>query len=239
MRDLPLVADVPALTAAEMAAVDHAAALEYGMALDALMENAARGVAAAARAFLDGTVAGTRIIALAGPGNNGGDALAAARHLANWGAEIALLLAAPAGTLRPLPKRQYDALRAAGLAREASDLHDFDLVLDGLLGFSARGVPRGAVAELIARANRSVAPILAIDLPSGLDPDSGTVEVDAIRAAVTVTLGLPKRGLLAAQARPYVGTLLLADIGVPLSVYDRFGVDARHLFRDGELVRVG
>ena len=190
--------------------------------------------------------AGKRILALAGHGNNGGDALGAARHLLNWGARVATTLAGPAGRLRPVPRRQYDALAAIGEPPHALDergfdersLADADLVLDGLLGYSASGPPRGEIASLIAAANRSARPILAIDLPSGLDPDSGRPLGEAIRAAFTVTLALPKVGLMHAAARPFVGELLLADIAIPAVAYERFAIDATRVFHAGELVRI-
>src|SRR5438105_7747993 len=177
LRDLPLVR-VPAITAAQMAEIDAVASAAYGIDVAVLMENAARGIAFAARAYFGGRVAERRIVALAGPGNNGGDALAAARYLANWGAVVTAALAVTGDQLRPLSRRQLDALVAAGGdVSESVDVRALavsDLVLDGLLGYSVSGPPRGTIAALIAAANGAGAPILAIDLPSGLDPDSGT-----------------------------------------------------------------
>src|SRR5438067_66068 len=119
----------------------------------------------------------------------------------------------------------------------ARDL-EADLIRDGLLGYSARGAPRGTVATLIDVANASTRPILAIDLPSGIDPDSGAVPGTAIRAAATVTLALPKTGLLRPEASPYVGTLLLADVGIPHAAFSRIGVNTSRLFERGDLVRI-
>ena len=113
-----------------------------------------------------------------------------------------------------------------------------DLIVDGLLGYSAKGAPRGEMESLIRDADRSRVPILAVDLPSGLDPDSGVPLGIAIRAACTVTLAVPKTGLLVTAARNLVGELLLADIGIPPAAYERFGVDARALFTEGDMVRV-
>ena len=115
-----------------------------------------------------------------------------------------------------------------------------DLVIDGLLGYSVRGAPRDPIADLIRAANSSATPILAVDIPSGLDPDTGTgtgTDV-AIHAKATVTLALPKTGLLATGARGAVGELLLADIGIPHLAFARVGIDTRRLFVDGDLVRI-
>jgi NAD(P)H-hydrate epimerase len=113
-----------------------------------------------------------------------------------------------------------------------------DLLLDGLLGYSARGAPRGLIADLIHAANGSGTPTLAVDIPSGLDPDSGAATDVAIRAMLTVTLALPKKGLLASGARETIGELLLADIGIPHVAFARVGIDTRRLFVDGDLVRI-
>lgn len=239
--DLPAVSDVPAVTAAQMAEVDRAAVEELGISTLMLMENAARLVALACRAVLGG-LEGRRVVCLAGSGNNGGDALAAARRLHGWGADVRCVLAAGRERLHgDLVQRQHDILGRIGVPvvrAEAPALHGADLIVDGLLGYSVRGAPRGEVEVLIREADRSRVPIVAVDLPSGLDPDSGEPLGIAIRAAVTVTLALPKVGLLRTPARNLVGELLLADIGIPAPVYERFGIDARRCFTGGDLVRV-
>jgi NAD(P)H-hydrate epimerase len=113
-----------------------------------------------------------------------------------------------------------------------------DLLVDGLLGYSARGEPRGGVRDLVIAANRTSVPILAADVPSGVNPDTGTVPGEAIRAVATVTLALPKSGLLAAAAAPCVGQLVLADIGMPAAAFATIGVDTSRVFIDGDLLRV-
>jgi NAD(P)H-hydrate epimerase len=239
--ELPAAADVPTVTAAQMAEVDRAAVEDYGISIEMLMENAARGVALACRALL-GTLSGRRIVCLAGTGNNGGDALAAARRLHGWGAVVRCVLSGTRDGLHgELNKRQHDVAVRSGIPvapTPKARLADADLLVDGLLGYSVRGAPRGNVELLIREAERSRVPILAIDLPSGLDPDAGKALGIAIRATATVTLALPKAGLMQPHARSLVGELLLTDIGVPPGVYDRFGIDARGCFVDGDLVRV-
>jgi hydroxyethylthiazole kinase-like uncharacterized protein yjeF len=244
---LPELTTVPSVTATQMAEVDRIAIQELNLPVELLMENASRQIAAAARALLGGTVTGKRVIGLVGTGNNGGDTAGALRHLVNWGARVCAELAGPQERLRESTRAQTTRLLLAttwetAIVHDASrkglrDL-DADLLLDGLLGYSARGAPRDDVARLIAAANTSAVPILAVDLPSGLDPDSGDVPDVAIRAKATVTLALPKKGLLVNGARDAVGELLLADIGIPHVAFDRVGVDTRRLFIDGDLVRI-
>ncbi|HUG56127.1 MAG TPA: NAD(P)H-hydrate epimerase [Candidatus Limnocylindrales bacterium] len=240
---LPAVAGVPTATAAQMARADRAAIDELGISEAALMENAAHQVARVARLILGGT-AGRRIVALAGPGTNGGDALAAARHLFGWGADVRAVLSHEREALRPLCHAQAETLERSGVRVARADpdgvdeMAGADLLLDGLLGTSARGAPRDAIAELIRRANRTGAPILAVDLPSGLDPDTGEPLGIAIRAACTVTLALPKAGLLRPPARPLTGELVLADIGMPAAAHERADLDVAALFGQGDLVRI-
>jgi NAD(P)H-hydrate epimerase len=241
IADLPVVRGIPHVTAAQMAEVDRAAVEDYGISIEMLMENAARGVALACRALL-GTLSGRRIVCLAGTGNNGGDALAAARRLHGWGANVRCVLSGTRDGLHgDLNKRQHDVAVRSGIPVAGTDdarLDGADLLVDGLLGYSVTGAPRGNVELLIREADRSGVPMIAIDLPSGLDPDTGTPLGLAVRAAATVTLALPKAGLLGPHARSLVGELLLADIGVPPAVYERFGIDARGCFVAGDLVRV-
>jgi len=211
------------------------------------MENASRQIAAAARAFLGGTVAGKRVIGLVGTGNNGGDAAGALRHLLNWGARVSAEITGPEDRMRETTRRQLTRILLTATA-ETAIVHDAslegvrdlaaDLLIDGLIGYSARGVPRTPIAALIDAANASHLPILAVDLPSGIDPDSGAAPGTAIRAATTVTLALPKAGLLATRAREYVGDLVLADIAIPHAAFERIGIDTWRLFERGDLVRV-
>ena len=245
--DLPTLRAVPTVTAAQMAEVDRITAQDLHIPVEILMEDASRQIAVAARAFLGGSVSGKRIVGLVGTGNNGGDTAGALRHLIGWGARVAAEVAAPQERAHEITRVQIGRLLLVTASPVAvvhyasqSGTRDLeaDLILDGLLGYSARGAPRGTVAMLIDAANASTRRILAIDLPSGIDPDSGAVPGTAIRAAATVTLALPKTGLLRPEASPYVGTLLLADVGIPHAAFSRIGVNTSRLFERGDLVRI-
>jgi NAD(P)H-hydrate epimerase len=233
---LPTLRDAPTATAAQMAEADRIAADELGVPLELLMENASHQIAVAARMFLGG-VAGKKIVAFAGSGNNGGDALGALRHVLGWGATVSAVLSGPAERLRPLARRQHDILVNLGVRLDAA-LEDADLLIDGLLGYSVTGPPRDAVSDLIRAANASRLPILAVDLPSGLHPDTGEPLGVTVRAALTVTLALPKRGLMTTRSHALVGELLLADIGIPPQAFDRLAIETRGLFEQGDLVRI-
>ena len=237
---------VPSVLADEMREVDRIMTEELGVGLLQMMELAGRNLAEVARRLLGGDLARHSIVVLAGPGNNGGGGLAGARHCANAGAAVVVVTSGASERLPEAAARQHATLRrmavptagpGEGGERDAlARLEDCDLVIDALLGYSVDGPPRGRVAELIPRANAGGRPILALDLPSGLDPDSGEALAPCIRAEATLTLALPKRGLLAPGAQPYVGRLWVGDIGVPASVWDRFGLAVGALFARGSVV---
>jgi len=199
--------------------------------------------------FLGGDARGKTVLVLAGSGGNGGDGMVAARFLHSWGAHPAVWLNHDAATLQVqgAAAHQLRSLRTLGLpiqppsepaGEEPGDLPDADLIVDALLGFGLNGPPLGPAAQLIAEANAHPAPILAVDLPSGLDARTGDPYDPCIRAEATLTLALPKTGLLAPAARPVIGELAVADIGVPAEVYDRIGVRVGPLFAERSIVRV-
>ncbi|PRH79581.1 bifunctional ADP-dependent NAD(P)H-hydrate dehydratase/NAD(P)H-hydrate epimerase [Streptomyces solincola] len=200
------------------------AALMAELPEGALMRRAAAGLAAACAGLLP-RVYGSRVVVLAGSGDNGGDALYAGARLARRGAGVtALLLGSPGEDGRPKAHRAaLAALRAAGGADRpasavagdpAAALAGADLVLDGVTGIGGRGGLRPEAAALARAARASGAALVAVDLPSGVDADTGTVDGEAVRADVTVTFGAYKPGLLIDPARAYAGALRLVDIGL-------------------------
>ncbi len=226
-----------------MAEADRIAVEHYRIALLQMMENAGRALARLAHArFLGKDARGKHIAVLAGSGGNGGGVLAAARHLHNWGASLEVVLAQAAHAMKPAPKRQLAILRRMGVAvRDApAAAGPVGLVIDGLIGYSLKGAPSGSVAKLIRWANVANAPVLAMDVPSGLDATTGIAYNPAIEASATLTLALPKTGLMTAGAASYTGELYLADIGIPPALYARLeiGVDTGSVFAQNEIVRL-
>ena len=143
------------------------------------------------------------------------------------------MLAEP-GRLTPVPAHQADILARMGVST-APRPSAADLVIDALIGYSLRGDPVGTAAELITWANDQATPVLALDTPSGLDLTTGAAGTPAVWAAATLTLALPKVGLLNA---PNAGELYLADISVPSLVYQRMGIAVPALFRSSSLLRI-
>lgn len=232
---------------ADMVEVDRLMIEEYGSTLLQMMENAGRSLAATGRRMLGGSTAERRVLVLVGKGNNGGGGLVAARHLAKASAHVTVALAAEPGELGEVPERHLGTLQGMGI--DGSDrstsvdelpalLPGTDLVLDALVGYSLRGAPREPVAGFIRAANATSAPRLSLDIPSGLDGDSGIPQEPCFRATTTLTLAWPKAGLLTEAARPYVGDLYLADIGVPEPVYRAVGVEREQIFARRPIVRL-
>jgi len=239
--------EFPALTAAQMARVDRIMAEEIGLDLLQVMETAGRAAARFARArFLGGDPRGRRVLVLAGSGGNGGDGLVAARLLLGWGARVEVVSSQLPAALRGAAAHQARVLVALGIppaqlpegGEGTTPLPPADLVVDALLGFGLSGPPSGAAAVLIRAANAHPAPVLAVDLPSGLEATTGEPFAPCVRAAATLTLALPKTGLLAPVARPLVGELHVADIGVPAAAYARLGIAVGPVFADRETVRL-
>ncbi len=218
--------EIPELTGAEMVEVDRSMVEDFGIDLPRMMENAGRALALLARArFFDGDVTGHRVAVLAGAGGNGGGGLVCARRLSAWGADVEVHVSRPASEIAGVPGEQLAMLQRMGVpAHEPCDtpgIEHVDLVIDALIGYSLHGAPRGTTLALIDAANLALAPVLALDVPSGLDATSGETPGVAVIADGTMTLALPKIGLSAPTAEPYVGELYLADIGVPPSLYAR------------------
>ena len=225
------------VTAEEMRRLDRAT-IEGGHASgETLMERAGAGVVEAMeRRF--GTQLGMRVLVLCGPGNNGGDGFVAARHLEARGADVqAVLLGDPsrvAGDARANLERlaacdlvPIAVATEADLERVLASRDQWDFALDALLGTGARGLPEGIVAAGV-QALRSLddagTRVVAVDLPTGVNADTGTVARRAVRADLTVTFGAPKRGQFLFPGRAFVGSLEVVDIGLAMDVTGAFPV---------------
>lgn len=216
----------PTVSAEQMREVDRMMVEDLGIQLLQMMENAGRALAHRARDMLGGEAVGRRVTVLAGSGGNGGGGLVAGRRLALWGAEVTVVLGTNDQRIDAVPALQLSILRRVGvpvLGADA-DLPPAELILDALIGYSLAGAPRPPISSLIRAANSSGTPILALDIPSGMDADSGTPYDPCIAATSTLTLALPKAGLMQPAATGSVGELYLADISVPAAVFERLGI---------------
>jgi len=216
------------LTRQQAREVDRFAINEYGVRGLILMENAGRACAEQASAMLGGA-GGKRVVVFCGSGNNGGDGLVVARYLDNWDCQVRVFLV---GRIDDILREADDAatnleivlnmgvpvveLRCeADLDEALAAAQEADLIVDALLGTGLAGEVRGLYRSLIERINALEAPVLSVDVPSGLDCDTGRPLGVAVRATRTVTFVLPKRGFLQPEARLYTGEVKVAEIGVP------------------------
>jgi NAD(P)H-hydrate epimerase len=240
----PVVDAVPDVDTPQMIEVDRLMMEDYDISLFQMMENAGRCLAILARdRFLDGSAHRRRVAVLAGGGGNGGGAITAGRRLAAWGANVVVALAQPPEDMSAVPRSQLAiARRIEGVDVVDHDipLGAFDVVLDGLVGYSLAGAPTGRAAALIDWANRSGVSILALDVPSGFDATAGVLREPAIRAAATLTIALPKRGMRTPEVVGHVGELYLADISVPPGLYRRLRppIELGPIFHASDIVRI-
>ena len=239
---------IPAVSGRQMAEVDRLAADRFGMCAAQMMELAGSHLAEVVRVEVGGDLRGRRIVVTAGPGKNGGGGLVAARHLANRGAAVLTVLAAPVNRLDETARHQVATLLEMAIpCRVASydvtgdeferELADADAVVDAVLGYGAAGPPRGGVQWLVERIASASVPVVSLDLPSGIDAD-GEAAGGAVTAAATLTLALPKRGLFSDRGRQGAGRVLLADIGVPAALFRLMGLDVGTPFALGPVVRL-
>jgi NAD(P)H-hydrate epimerase len=237
--------EVPYLTTEQMVEVDRLMIEDFKIELIQMMENAGRNLAHLARVrFFDGDPTGKNVVVLAGTGGNGGGALVCARRLHNYGAQVKVFVTGSDETLRPIPAHQLDILRRMKVpvaqAAAITTIEPLSLIVDGVIGYSLQGAPRGAASDLIQWANEQAAPILSLDAPSGIDATTGTIYEPVIRATATMTLALPKEGLRAPGVEAQVGELFLADISVPPGLYAQatLALEVGNLFAESEIIRL-
>src|SRR3989475_10074484 len=208
---------------ATVAEMQHAER-ECGVPVEQLMENAGLAIAQEAWLML-GELADRKIVVLAGPGNNGGDGLVAARHLKDWGADVSVVLLKPRGeddaNLKALIEREVPVVVLEDdVSKLDEPLAGAELIIDALLGTGKAREIEGLLAGVLdklreARSRRLPPRLLAVDLPTGLDADTGAVDPRTAAADQTVALGWSKVGLHTLPGSQYAGRVEVVDIGIP------------------------
>ena len=246
---LKLIPSVPStrldfLTTDQMIEVDRLMTDVLEIKLIQMMENAGRNLARlCVHRFLQDPES-KKVVVLAGTGGNGGGAMVAARRLHQWGADVRVLTTKPDEAFAGVPAHQLGILRRLEINVSCTDFPDdsfvADAILDGVIGYSLKGNPRGRAAELIEWTAKAKAPVLSLDVPSGVDSTEGVVRTPSVTATATMTLAAPKVGLSADQAQPNIGELYVADIGVPDWVYQQIeGLrDMGPVFHCSDVVKV-
>ena len=219
-----------AVSVARMQAIDRAAIEHFRIPRLLLMEHAGLALARAVRPLQPRL--SRPILVCCGTGFNGGDGLAAARHLYAWGYPLRVLLTDSCASLRNEPAVYAAILRRLGVAvtecasvralgRVMAWWNQCALLVDALLGIGIRGMVREPTASVIERMNRSGRPIVSADVPSGLNADTGEVHGMAVKATLTVTFGFIKRGCLIEDGPAHTGSLLVDPITLPPQLLTR------------------
>ncbi len=216
-------AEVPAISEQQMREVDRIAMQETGPNLFQMMENAGRNLASLAMELLGDRWKNASFVAVAGSGGNGGGGICAARHLANRGCRVSLCLADSQhlGEVPAFQRKIFQSTSGREISIAELDREDPDIILDAVIGYGLKSAPTSGAERLIDWANKSGAPILSLDIPSGLNATTGEAPGISIRPRWTMTLALPKTGLLPNKT----GELFLADIGIPQETYRRVQVE--------------
>ena len=223
------------VTANEMRDIERRC-VERGLPSEMLMENAGLAFAQEIRRIL-GNVVGCHIAALIGPGNNGGDGLVAARHLRDWGAKVYICLCAPRSQEDPnyrlVLERGIPCFQAADeveLSAFGSMISSAEVIVDALLGTGRLRPLEGAMKQALdlargVKRKRPQTRVVALDLPSGLDADTGATDPACLPADVTVTLGYPKLGLCTFPGYASIGHLLITDISIPPDLAEDISIE--------------
>ena len=226
------------VTVKEMQEMDRRATHEFGISSLTLMENAGRGVAEIAEEIMEKSQG--PILVLAGKGNNGGDGLVATRCLIERGFRVTVLLFCDPSELKDDPAVNFKKLTALNISIRIvrhsedpersegdeeskkqilrcaqDDVQDANLIIDALFGIGLKKALGEPYVSVIQTVNGSGRKVLAVDIPSGLDADTGEVLGVAVKATVTATLGLPKKGLYLKKGPEYSGAIRVVDIGIP------------------------
>jgi ADP-dependent NAD(P)H-hydrate dehydratase / NAD(P)H-hydrate epimerase len=211
------------VTAQQMRDIDKIAMRDYLIPGLLLMENAGRETADAVIAFArKHKLSVTAIGIICGHGNNGGDGFVAARYLYNKGCKVTIIL------IKPDKIAGVDALANLNIVKNLSiplinfrkgiNLKKFVIIVDAMLGTGIKGKVKGIYARAINLINKSNKPVISIDIPSGLDADTGNPSGVAVKADITVTMGFAKRGFAEKNSKHFTGKLVIADIGLPKDI---------------------
>ena len=227
---------IPAVTKEQMMEVDRIAVEETGPNLYQMMENAGRNLTLEIIELSKSNSSGKNILVFAGTGGNGGGGICAARHLLNHGYELTLVLSNE-NKLQEVPAYQLKIFAAAGgkiIPFNKIAESKPDIVVDALIGYSLNSSPGGIVLEMINFINSANVPVVSLDIPTGIFATTGENPGEFIKADKTLTLALPKTGLLPGKC----GNIILSDIGIPKTVYNMLGIKYISPFRDNYRIPV-
>ncbi len=241
---------IPTISTEQMRKVDDLMINKYGIDLVQMMENAGANLAELAVKLMDKNFEipnPKNVVVTCGLGNNGGGGMVAARHLSNHNFNVTVVLTGTESKLKSIPLKQWNILKKLPIgmiiANSSDTLGIFsnaDLIIDAIIGYGMhgelRGIPAHVIHEILNSQNQKV---LSLDAPSGLNTTTGEFnDKFCIKAYATMTLALPKIGLVQDNAKECVGRLYVADISVPPDLYKEIGYESQHIFTDSAIVKV-
>ncbi len=242
--------NIPSISTEQMRKVDNLMINKYGIELILMMENAGANLARLAINLMDkhfNIPHPKNIVVACGLGNNGGGGMVAARHLSNYGFNVTVVLTGADSKLKSIPLKQWNILKKLPvrmIIANSSDtlgvFNEADLIIDAIIGYGMhgqlKGIPAHVVHEILNSQNQNV---LSLDAPSGLNTTTGNFnDKFCIKAYATMTLALPKIGLVQDNAKGCVGKLYVADISVPPDLYLELGYESQNLFTDSTIIEV-
>ena len=245
-----MTSNIPAITTDQMRNVDNLMINKYGIELIQMMENAGRNLADLTQLMMrDNFKIATpkSIVVVCGLGNNGGGGMVAARHLSNRGYAVTIVLTGAEDKLKSVPLKQWNILKSLPVSMIIANSSDYlgifsdtDIIIDAVIGYGMSGKIRGIPANVIHEILNSQNPrVLSLDAPSGLNTTTGEFsEGFCVKASATMTLALPKKGLLHSNAIKCVGKLYVADIGVPPELLGDIELTKQYIFQDSPIIQI-
>lgn len=241
---------IPSTSTEQMRKVDDLMINKYGIELTQMMENAGANLAELAINLMDkffDIPNSKNVVVACGLGNNGGGGMVAARHLSNSGYDVTVVLAGNQLKLKSIPLKQWNILKKLPVRMIIANgngtlgvFNEADLIIDAIIGYGMhgelKGIPAHVIHEILNSQNQNV---LSLDAPSGLNTTTGDFnEKLCIRAYTTMTLALPKIGLVQDNAKECVGRLYVADISVPPVLYQSIGINYQSIFNESSLIKI-
>lgn len=207
------------VTADDIKKLDLICEQRFGIPVETLMENAGRAVALKTIEWINKNKFSIKKIAvICGSGNNGGDGLVSARYL-NKNFSVDVFLTRPQDQLKDLPKINLEKIKKLNIpVIDDINFENYDLLIDAILGVGTKERLKQETEDLIKKINNSNKPIISIDLPSGMNSDTGEILGACIKSNLTVTLGFPKKGFQNPSAKDFLGELVVVDIGYPKNI---------------------
>jgi len=215
------------LSTKEIYEIEKLTQKKYGISNLILMENAGRATAELIKRLFE-NLEDKKIVVICGKGNNGGDGFVTARYLFNWGANVKVYFMGNPEEFKGISFTNFNILCKMCISVsecgkiDKKVLEGADLIVDGILGVGLKGEVRGEARDLIKKVNESKKKVVSIDIPSGLNADTGEIMGEAVKADITVSFGFAKKGFYTGEGPQVCGEIEIVDIGYPRYFYEKY-----------------